>query len=91
MTRPTTITLSFLLVLLVIAGMNLKNSIEAFDRLDRLSIIADSLLKHPELIDRYKYYDSIPTTNNGSYTNRLTLDGEDTIPNDFPNHSEIKR
>lgn len=44
MTRPTTITLSFLLVLLVIAGMYVKTKIENDPRQ-----IVDSLAKHPEI------------------------------------------
>lgn len=55
MTRPTTITLSFLLVLLVIVGMTIKSQMENVAR-----PVADSLVKHPEITtdrDKMKVYE----------------------------------
>lgn len=105
MTRPTTITLSFLLVLLVIAGMTIKSQME-----DVARPVADSLVKHPELTtdtDRMKGYEAviseakqkgwrdstihIVSVEGSGYTTAPIGDYTelDTL-NFFPEHSEIK-
>lgn len=75
MTRPTTITLSFLLVLLVIAGMTIKSQMENVAR-----PIADSLVMHPEITtdrDRMKEYDSLKLVDSMYMVTRPI--GKDTI------------
>lgn len=81
MTRPTTITLSFLLVLLVIAGMTIKSQMENVPQQ-----IADSLVTKPELISRLPYYAKAigVVSVSGHRGNEV-----DTIKNYFPMHSEI--
>lgn len=108
----TTITLSFLLVLLVIAGMTIKSQMD-----NAPQPIADSLMTKPELISRLPYYakavgvTSIEWHSGVNISKRTDSEfmvmetstgiiyklkdqkwiaiGQDTIPNFFPNHSEI--
>lgn len=105
MTRQTAITLSFLIVLLVIAGMTIKH------QLQNVPIpIADSLAKHPEqvmAVERgleiqkakdIKFGNAWNVDTAWSYTDDLDSAQSaqaniyhwiDTIPNDFPEHSKI--
>lgn len=80
---------TFVAFLLILATKEIKTELQTKPSLEDM---ADSLIKHPELIDNIKWYaredlngnvsirpyvDSIPTAGDGSYTNLLNID---TIP-----------
>lgn len=79
-----------LLIVLVVVGMNIKQTIQNSDRIDDLNRISDSLIKHPDQIqavesglDTTEYYgdDGVDSIGHGQI---------DTIKTDFENHSELK-
>lgn len=80
---------TFVAFLLILAIKEVKTELQTKPSLE---VMADSLIKHPELIDNIKWYaredrngnvslvpyvDSIPTAGSGSYTDILSID---TIP-----------